>query len=733
MQTLRARPALAILLAFLALLLLTGVAYAIGRLTGFIPGIGFVQKDSLRVLAEPVSQTRDGVTVSIEQVVVDPERTIIIYKTEGLTIAAANSNGEGGGPFGSAHLLRLPDGTTLEESTGYSGTPEPLLNKIHTEGGWPNYVQRLVYPPVPSKVNELTLVIPVLQNIPIGAAPENWEITFQLKPAPVDMTYAPVIEFTPVSQEVTPVAGETSTPALSSIATLKGFTLQLDNVIELEDGFVFTGNLSWGDSVFPTGKGMISEAVIPVLTDANGQVVPVEEVPLDWSNQEHKALWSYRTNSKAFAGPLTLSVSSIKTTLIAPTIDFAVDFGSNPQIGQIRDVNQDFVVEGHTIRLLSIELVTLPDTCQGVGVNFNFSSDFPDIYADVTDVVAQPPAICSGGGGGGGGAYDPTIFSTGVMNKDMPTGLHHYSINMYIPYVVNGLLQVTWNPPLTSEPTPTPAAGACLTLDKWNQLSARIDPFPSGLGGKILTTVNEGGLWPGIYISNLDGINSRKIDDGTWPSLSTDGTRVAYSIGDGIHVFNLSTGENPAIGTDGYRIIWSPDNTRIMYTTTFTLNVVNADGSGLQKIDTGSAQVISPVGWLPDSQTIMYAVMGGDGFTFRTHNLQSGETKELFTIQNKAGYGAISPDGQWIVFADRIFGANNWGIFISRLDGSERRMVAEPEVPAAFASVWGPDGQWLIINTMNPDGLQVPVLVNPFTCQSVQLKNVNGTIEGWSP
>ena len=135
------------ILAFLALLLLTGVAYAIGRLTGYIPGIGFVQKDSLRVLAEPVSQTRDGITVSIEQVVVDPERTIIIYKTEGLTIVAANSKGEGGGnPFGSSHFLRLPDGTMLEESTGYSGTPEPLLNNIKTEGGWPNYVQRLVYP-----------------------------------------------------------------------------------------------------------------------------------------------------------------------------------------------------------------------------------------------------------------------------------------------------------------------------------------------------------------------------------------------------------------------------------------------------------------------------------------------------------------------------------------------------------------------------------------------------------
>ena len=739
MQTLRARPALAIAIVILALLLLTGVAYAIGRLTGYIPGVGFVEKNSLRVLAEPVSQTRDGITVSIEQVFVDSERTIIIYKAEGLTIQAANSKGEGGGnPFGSVQLLRLPDGSTLQESTSYTGTPEPLLDNIKTEGGWPSYVARLVYPPIPSDVNELTLLIPVLQNMPVGAAPENWEIIFHLKPAPADITYAPVIEFTPALENATtsaPVAGDTSVPALSNVSTVNGFTFQLDNVIELEDGYVFTGNLSWNDSVFPTNKGMIAEAVIPVLTDANGQVIPIEEVPLNGAvMNEHNMPWSYRTNRKAFTGPLTFSISSIKTSISASPVDFEIDFGSNPQIGQRWEVNRDFVVEGKTVRLLAVSLGPVPDTCQGVGVGFEFTPNPLGIYDYVEDTIPQEPMVCLNehGGGGGGEPVNSNIFYAGVSYKDMPSGLHHYSIDVSVPYEINGPWQVTWTPPLTSEPTATPAAGACLTLDKWNQLSGGNDTLPSGLGGKILMTINEGGPWPGIYISSLDGANSRKIDAGTWPSLSTDGTRLAYSIGDGIHVFDLSTGQNPAIGTDGYRIIWSPDNTRLMYTTTFTLNVVNADGSGLRKIDTGSAQVISPTGWV-DNQTIVYSVMGGDGFTFTTYNLQSGETKKLFAIQNKAGFGAISPDGQWVSFADRIFGANNWGIFISRLDGSDRRLIAEPEVPTAFASVWSPDGRWLVLTTQKTDGSEISVLVNPFTCQVVRLNNIKGSIEGWSP
>ena len=164
--------------------------------------------------------------------------------------------------------------------------------------------------------------------------------------------------------------------------------------------------------------------------------------------------------------------------------------------------------------------------------------------------------------------------------------------------------------------------------------------------------------------------------------------------------------------------------------------MINADGSGLQKIDTGAAQVISSVGWLPDNQTIVYGVMGGDVFTFTTHNLQSGETKKLFSFQNKAGFGAISPDGKWIVFSDQVFGATNWGIFISSLDGSQRRLVASPDVPTAFISVWGPDSQWLILNTQdvqNTKGVQIPVLVDPFTCQVARLNNVKGLVESWSP
>ncbi len=754
-NTLRTRPLLAISIVLLIVLLLTGAAYAIGLLTGYLPGVGFVQRSSLRVLAQPVSETRGGITVTIEQVAADAERTVIVYKTEGMTIEAANSKGEGGGPsgFGSQHVLRLPDGTALNETPfmGYGGTPEPIINNIQTEGGWPNYVYRLVYPPVGLQANELTLVIPVLQNMPAGAAPENWEITFELKPAPPEMTFAPIIQFTPQAEPAmtgTPLTGTTEAVPPSNALTLNGFTFRLDNVIETQDGFVFTGDLSWDSSIFPTGKGAVGWDSDPVLTDAAGQNIPIEPVQVDAPYVEGHRPWSYRTNRKAFAGPLTFSIPSIQTTLFAPETDFEIDLGSNPQIGQTWEFNHDFPIEGHTIRLLSVRLEESNSHFGGGGgpegpcepekaeLAFSFATDQAGIGALVGDLVPEPtPAqgCIGGGGGGGGGPVDPTKFTTSVGYLDIPSGQHRFSIIATIPNLITGPWQVSWQPPMTSVVTVTVEREACLMLDKWNQIINRTDPLPPGLGGKLLTMVNEGGQLPAIYMEALDGTDLGKFDFGSWPSLSPDGTRLVYGSGDTVRVLDLSSGQDSSFKSDGYAHHWSPDNTRLLYTTTFGLYVINADGSGLRKIDTDPAQIISVVGWLPDNQTIVYGAMGGAGFTFTTYNLQSGQTKALFTIQNKAGYGALSPDGQSIVFADRVFGADNWGIFISRLDGSERKPVAAPDVPTAFTSVWGPDGQWLILNTRAADGKDIPVLVNPFTCQAVHLSNVNGMVEAWSP
>lgn len=585
--------------------------------------------------------------------------------------------------------LRLPDGATL----------------VSGEGGGNMNQMRLVYPPIPVNVNEATYVLPCIMNTLPGLAPENWELSLHFKPAPPDMTVVPVIEITPtIKPEATHV---------------QEIPFSLKHALQIGDQYILTGIIRQ-----PESGGRI-ELIDVQVTEANevpvhAQIPNLPDLPsYDWGVQ-------FPIGQDSF--PLKFTFKWITITPVPDShAEFEFDAGENPQPGQAWAPNLTLQIGGRTITLETIQIDSRS------GYNFLFSGE-----PDVIGLSLQIPGYTAIGGGGGGG-YGFGQFSISQAYQDLPKGKLRVVLSSLQIASPPETLSVQWspdNPPTVEASNSTSESGACLTLDKWVQLSGQNGSLASDIGGRIIITVNEGGPLPAIYVSSLDSANMQKVAIGGWPSLSNDGTRLAYSAADGLHVIDLSAGQNTVLGIDGYRIIWSPDDTRLMFTTTFNLYVINADGSGLQKISIEPAQVISSVGWLPDNQTIIYSVLNGDGFDLKTYNLQNGEMKDLFRTHNKAGYGAISPDGQWIVFADRESDATNWGIFISRLDGSERKLIAEPEVPTAFASVWGPDSQWLIINTQTMDALtkaetRIPVLVNPFTCQTARL-NFDGMVEGWS-
>lgn len=732
MKTLQAKPIVIVLLLILVLILLTGVAYAINNLLGYIPNIGVVDQNSpLRVLAEPVEITRDGVTVRIEQVVADQQRTVIVYKTEGLSVQAANSKGEGG-PFGSPHLLVLSDGSILEEATlplG-NGDSEPIIQNLHTQGGWPNYVWRLVYPAIPPNINDLTLLIPILQTMPAGAAPENWQISFRLKPAPANLTVMPLIQVD--STAVAPTTGVSQpsgeeTSQLSSIVSSKGFTFKLDNVIELNDGFVLSGDLTWQDSAFYTVKGNVIGFEKPRLLDENGTEIAIEEVPVENYGTDTSRNWSYRTNTKSFSGPLTLVFNSIEPILYPNPIDFELDLGNNPQVNQKWEIQRDFMFQGKTLRLLSAELIQLEgDPCWKYSLRFHFKSDDPHLTAGIQDVVPPTPLQKVCGGGGGGPLADPEVFMASDNYPNIPTGLHHFTVVPTIDIVVSGPWQLVWNPPVSTNPTQTPPASACLTRENWNKLKDLTQALPEGLTGKVVFTIQNT-----MHIYDLAGNELQSVSGGNWPSLSHTGSSLAYSAVDNtLHIVNLESGENIPTIAGGYHPIWSPDDQRLLLLNAFGVFVINKEGSAQEKIDAGEAQIFSAVGWI-DEQTVVYGALGGEGFLLKKYNLQTGETVPLFTIQNKAGYGAISPDGQWIVFADKVFGADNWGIFIAKLDGSDKRMIVSPDVPTAFISLWSPDGKWLLVNTTDSNWESIPFLINPSDCQSIPLRQFRQMIENW--
>jgi hypothetical protein len=683
MQTLHARPAISIIILIFVLSLLSGVVYAVGHSLGYIPGVGIVEQDTpIRMLIQPSASEQDGITLTVTNAVLTSEKTIVLYTLENIPWDTLSRQEDVPGCF-EMPFLRLPNGNTLISNEG---------------GGSPNQM-RIVYPPIPAGVNEVTFVLPCIMNSLPGLAPENWELPLQFGPASPDMTIIPVVEITPI---LTPeVLIEQEVP------------VELNNALLIGDQYILTGSIKQ-----PEAGGHIELIDIQV-TEANGEQVYTQmpglhDLPsFDWGMQFQSEVQF----------PLTLAFDWIHIVPVANSmVEFEFDAGENPQPGQEWTLNRNIQIGGRAITLETVR------TGSGDSYSFIFSVD-----PDITGLSLEIPGTTSLGGGGGG--YGLGQFSVSQSFAELPKGKLTVILSDLLVATPPETWSLQWsfeNPPMIEGSEPASAPEACLTLAKWTQLIEQNDLPTPVVQGRIITTVNEGGPLPAIYVSGLDGTSSQKAAIGAWPSLSNDGTRLAYSAVDGLHVLDLSTGQNTYFGTDGYRIIWSPDDTRLMFTTTFNIYVVNADGSGLEKINTESSQVISPVGWLPDNQGIIYSILAGAGFDLKQYNWQNGETESLFTIHNKAGYGAISPDGQWIVFADRVVDeAANWSIFIALLDGSERKLIAEPEVPTSFTTVWGPDGRWLIINTTPTYGTLIPVLVNPFSCQAAVLQ-VNEAVEGWS-
>jgi hypothetical protein len=340
MMTLRTRPLVAILIAFLILLALSGVVYAVGRSLGYIPGIGIVdQSVPIRVLAGQVSVQNQGISVTVSEVVADLTRTFVSYRVEGLPL------GENGIP--SCAMLpetHLPDGTSLENRTGSGGT-----GALKT-GNTISYGEEAVFSPIPDGTNEVTFVVNCV--LADGRLMQKFELPLRLVPAPEGYA-TPAVELA-----VTPDGAENETG------------LHLENVLELEDSYVLIGKFTdAGDLPGPLSISTDSDfEYLPHIEDANGNKVSfkvrqdIRPEP-EWNVAYH---WAYEI-PKPVAAPLTITVDRVNIWKRS-TAQFPFDAGEQPQAGQEWRLNQ-------VVRLGSSEFFVESVTFLGNGYRFLLSSE----------------------------------------------------------------------------------------------------------------------------------------------------------------------------------------------------------------------------------------------------------------------------------------------------------------------------------------------------------------------
>jgi hypothetical protein len=677
------------------------VIAAVRGLIGYIPGVGIVDQGTpIRVLAEPVTVTRQWISVTVTSAILTGDKTHIEYRIFGVSGSAYPDREDVIGCT-TPEYLRLPDGTQLR--------------RIDND-----------FEPVPAEINEANFVIPCIFNTLPGKTPENWELPLHFVLAPPDLTVMPVIDLSPSPQaNLTPEA-TTLPEALGVTPTaMSNNRITIIKEIETSDGYILVGQFTFQGQ---SGEQVTnSEADI---RDANGKKVdftyPQDIGPNELGLDSNGPYWFMQFKGARLTYPLTIKFSGAAIHQAGPnaTAQFTFDAGSNPQPGQEWTPNQDIQLAGHTLKLSTIRADSRN------GYNFSFQGDPTVISADI-QIDGYTPT-----GHGWGRGLDPGGFDTSLSFTQFPTGLLTVTLSNLTVTGETLTWQGQWSPsaPRTDLPAnPTPQTGLCLTTDALSQLK----PIPTALSnGKALIyeKIDDTGNW-GLVVYKLDVIQKQVVvSRGNWGALSPDGNKVAYSASDnGIHVVDISSMTNQLIpNTSGFDIHWSPDGTQLAYIgmgngAVNSAFIVKTDGTMVRQISSLSYETI--IGWSPDGTQLSFAVpfTGGAAWKVYSYDLESGSSQELFTIENgtpKFLNPKLSPDGKWIAYRGR----DNSSLYLVHTDGTDMHLVLDNV--GAEGITWTSSG-WLgvsLYNTNSSNGLVI--LFKPDSCEAYLLPELHGELDG---
>jgi TolB protein len=274
-----------------------------------------------------------------------------------------------------------------------------------------------------------------------------------------------------------------------------------------------------------------------------------------------------------------------------------------------------------------------------------------------------------------------------------------------------------------------------------------VPPAANGL----IAWVNFGGMW----VAEPDGSDERLLVDREGPegnpSWSPDGRLLAFTAPDPEPAPNGLMDRTAifVVAADGSGLrkltdaqpgeypgppVWSPDGSRIAYTTFVgdlvdgAIWEVNADGTGQQLV----IELGYPVGlsWSPNGQMLLFDGLGPDGDTqVFSFELNRGRLLQLTAEPGLDRHAAWSPDGSSIIFASDRAGSPQ--LFIMEADGSNVREFVSRPGRTSVGPVFSPDGSRLAFTSSQGDGTQV-VVVNADGSGWRSLAD-GGSLPQWSP
>lgn len=438
------RPAWRVALVFVVLVFfvlvvfnLPGVAAAMKTLFGYLPGVGPVSQDApLRVLAEPVSVTRDGYTIRVDKILASADKTSLDYHIAGIPTEAFYN--EYDSQPACRIQLRLPDGTQLDTLGGYSGSSE----------GADTISGQYSFPPIPADVNELVFWLPCINQLDHDQTPSDWKISLRLAPAPSDLTLVPIIEVQPteIGLPVT-VQPDAPTPAPTP-APATPAELTLEQVIPAPEGYILVGSFGLLDQPANIHLGEWFYLEDGIVTDASGQEFPFSASPNGYGfadlNDSFRPLddivqngrWAIQIQPAEFDWPITFTVRSSQAVSRCDPAKFEFDTGPSPQVGQEWKLDKELeLCNGQKVYLASLFLRSENR------YDFTYATDIPNLRHLWLELEGY-----SSNGGGGWCEGNADCFTGVQYNNGAPSGKLTAIFTGELDIVLEGPWQIQWQP-----------------------------------------------------------------------------------------------------------------------------------------------------------------------------------------------------------------------------------------------------------------------------------------------
>ena len=138
------------------------------------------------------------------------------------------------------------------------------------------------------------------------------------------------------------------------------------------------------------------------------------------------------------------------------------------------------------------------------------------------------------------------------------------------------------------------------------------------------------------------------------------------------------------------------------------LFVLPAEGGTPRQVTSGSFHHRGAPAWTPDGEALIFSANRSPDWEYEfidsevySLTLEDGEIRALTDRDGPDRDPAVSPDGEWIAYLgydDRVQTYQVTGLYVMRIDGSEKRLVTKDLDRSVSAPVWDATGRNLIFS-----------------------------------